>query len=79
MMLHSPTTITPSVVVRIPPAVEEGAEPMNIITENNEMVVGDKSPRRIVENPALRVDIELKNSAIDLSVREPYIGLFQKV
>lgn len=79
ILLHIPATAIPSVVVRIPPAVEEGAEPINIRIEKIKMVVGERSPSRIVENPALRVENELKKSAIDLSVVEPYIGLFQKV
>ena len=59
------------VVVLMPPAVEEGAEPMNIIIQYWKSVADDSVLILIVANPAFLVDIELKNRAIALSPFEP--------
>lgn len=77
ILFHNPITTNAKVVVLIPPPVDEGAEPINIKTAKINDVIGDKSAALMVENPALRVERELKISAIVRSPVEPYIGLFQ--
>ena len=64
---HRPRTMIASVVVLIPPAVDDGAEPMNISIEYRKWVPGENSPIGIEAKPALRVDIVLNIIDITLS------------
>lgn len=69
---HIPKNTIAIVVVLIPPAVDEGAEPMNISIEYINVVPCERSSISIVPNPALRVDIVLNINAIVLSPFVPY-------
>ena len=63
--------IIAKVVVRIPPAVDEGAEPMNIITEKIISEVWVKNCKLVVANPAFLVEKEWKMMAIIRSPLDP--------
>jgi hypothetical protein len=75
MYCHIAIITTNNVVVLIPPAVEPGPEPMNIIIEYVLIVAVDSAFRSIVAKPAFLVDIVLNAIATSLSVvvpRSPY-------
>lgn len=57
-LLQTANKIIAKVVVLIPPAVDEGALPINIITEKVIKVVSVKACKWVVENPAFRVEKE---------------------